>query len=86
MSRTTTQAATKRSATSHLFGPARGKTTSRITSDTIAEDIAAFKKNGGRIEVLGNTPPRPRVQGSAFRSKTTKRATRAPAAKKAAKS
>lgn len=30
-----------------------------LTSQRIASDLAAFKKSGGRIEVLGNTPLRP---------------------------
>jgi len=42
-----------------------------MTSNTIANDIAAFKKNGGRIEVLGNTPFRTHSPAATFRSKTT---------------
>ena len=38
-----------------------------ITSESIAADLAAFRKQGGRIEVLGNTPLR--VNVTAFRSK-----------------
>ena len=42
------------SSTSHLFGgrkPAdRG---SNVTSERIADDLEAFRKSGGRIEVLG---------------------------------
>lgn len=38
-----------------------------ITSESIAADLAAFRKQGGRIEVLGNTPLRANV--TAFRSK-----------------
>lgn len=30
-----------------------------LESEQIAADIAAFKKKGGKIEVLGNTPLRP---------------------------
>ena len=37
-----------------------------ITSESIAADLAAFRKQGGRIEVLGNTPLHANV--SAFRS------------------
>lgn len=40
-----------------------------ITSESIAADLAAFRKQGGRIEVLGNTPLRTNV--TAFRSKGT---------------
>ena len=38
-----------------------------ITSQSIASDLAAFRKQGGRIEVLGNTPLRANV--TAFSSK-----------------
>ena len=49
-----------------------------LTSQRIAADLAAFKKSGGRIEVLGNTPLRP------YTSRTTSRKTAAtPAAGKA---
>ena len=40
-----------------------------ITSESIAADLAAFRKQGGRVEVLGNTPIRPRVNATAFRSR-----------------
>ncbi|MGY1424490.1 hypothetical protein [Lysobacter sp. A289] len=53
---------------SHLFASSSGKNQNRsITSDHIADQLAAFKKRGGRIEVLGNTPLRANV--TAFRSK-----------------
>ena len=39
-----------------------------ITRESIAADLAAFRKQGGRIEVLGNTPLHANV--SAFRSKS----------------
>ena len=38
-----------------------------ITSQSIASDLVAFRKQGGRIEVLGNTPLRANV--TAFSSK-----------------
>lgn len=70
MSRKSTQAASKHSTTSRLFGSGKGKSLSRsMTSETIADDIAAFKKHGGRIEVLGNTPLHTRTQTTAPRSK-----------------
>ena len=70
MSRKSTQAASKRSTTARQFGPGQGKSLSRsMTSETIADDIAAFKKRGGRIEVLGNTPFHARTQATAFRSR-----------------
>ncbi len=33
-----------------------GKASSALTRERIAHDLAAFRKAGGRIEVLGNTP------------------------------
>lgn len=42
--------------TSHLFGPRKaGDRGAAVTSERIAEDLAAFQRKGGRIEVLGNT-------------------------------
>ena len=49
-----------------------------LTSQRIAADLATFKKSGGRIEVLGNTPLRP------YTSRTTSRKTAANAAPAAA--
>ena len=40
-----------------------------LSHQAIAEDIAAFRKRGGRIEVLGDTPLR-KVAPAAFRSST----------------
>lgn len=42
---------------------------SGLSSEAIAADIAAFRKDGGRIEVLGNTPFRSNV--TPFRSKSS---------------
>lgn len=58
-----------------------------ITSETIADDLAAFRKDGGRVEVLGNTPIRPRVNATAFRSRgnTKRKAATKPAASTAKK-
>ena len=39
-----------------------------LTSEGIAADVAAFKKHGGRIEVLGTTPLRSRGAPAAFSS------------------
>lgn len=42
--------------TSHLFAPRKpGDRGSSVTSERIAEDLATFRRSGGRIEVLGNT-------------------------------
>ena len=38
-----------------------------ITSQSIASDLVAFRKQGGRIELLGNTPLR--ANATAFSSK-----------------
>jgi hypothetical protein len=68
------QVATKRNNPSPLFGPNNSKRSGHgMTSDTIATDIAAFKKNGGRIEVLGNTPLRVHTPAVTSRAKTTTR-------------
>ncbi|MGY0556625.1 MULTISPECIES: hypothetical protein [unclassified Lysobacter] len=64
------QNAVKSNNPSHLFASNSSKNKNQnrsITSDHIADQLAAFKKSGGRIEVLGNTPLRANV--TAFRSK-----------------
>ena len=38
-----------------------GKSAGVITSERISQDLAAFRKAGGRIEVLGNTPVLTRI-------------------------
>lgn len=48
-----------------------GASTAHLTSQRIAADLVSFKKSGGRIEVLGNTPLRP------YTSRTTSRKTAA---------
>jgi len=63
--------------------PSKPVAANSMSHQSIAEDIAAFRKRGGRIEVIGNTPLRTRAP-TPFRSNTT--ATRkAPATKPAAK-
>lgn len=82
MSRSSTQkkatapaAATPRARTSPPLRRASGSSASssaaHLTSQRIAADLASFKKSGGRIEVLGNTPLRP------YASRTTSRKTAA---------
>lgn len=64
------QNAAKSNNPSHLFASNTSKNKNQnrsITSDHIADQLAAFKKRGGRIEVLGNTPLRANI--TAFRSK-----------------
>ena len=45
---------------------------SHLTHERIADDLKAFRKRGGRIEVLGNTPLRS-VASSPFRSQPEQR-------------
>lgn len=61
----------KSNSTSHLSArPSKGKDVGRnLTSEAIAADLTAFRKQGGRIEVLGNTPLSA-TNVTAFRSKT----------------
>ncbi|MGY0504515.1 hypothetical protein [Luteimonas sp. e5] len=67
---------------SPMITPRRGRTpAASLDSETIAADIAAFKKRGGRIDVLGNTPLRPNI--SPYRSRASE-ARAAAAAKKTA--
>ena len=50
-----------------------GKSSSlEITSQSIATDLAAFRKQGGRIEVLGNTPLRPSTTVSSSKGNTAR--------------
>lgn len=59
----------------HLFASGSSKNQSgSITSDHIAEQIAAFKKHGGRIEVLGNTPLRANVTAFSSKGNTQRKA------------
>lgn len=79
---TTTPAPTRARATAPLRRKSSGAaatSAAQLTSQRIASDLAAFKKAGGRIEVLGNTPLRP------YSSRTASRKTAATPAAKAAK-
>jgi hypothetical protein len=53
-----------------------------LTHQGITADIAEFRKRGGRIEVLGNTPLR--SVSSAFSSEASRRKPPSPAPKKTA--
>ncbi|KIQ97031.1 hypothetical protein [Lysobacter sp. A03] len=75
-SNSTKSATTTRTANRGASAPLRRRSTGSaknanngITSESIAADLAAFRKQGGRVEVLGNTPIRPRVNATAFRSR-----------------
>lgn len=43
------------SKTSHLFAGRKPKQAPSLSHDRIAADIAAFRKAGGKVEVLGTT-------------------------------
>ncbi len=43
------------SGTTHLFTQRERKRAPAMTSERIADDLAAFRSNGGKIEVLGTT-------------------------------
>lgn len=43
------------SKTTHLFAPRKAKERTDVTHESLSADIAAFRKAGGRIEVLGVT-------------------------------
>jgi hypothetical protein len=61
MPRTKT-AAIPPSKTSHLFATRKsGSQGAQTSSERIAADLAAFRKAGGRIEKLGNTPVLTRI-------------------------
>jgi len=63
----------------------RSSTHRTLTSENITADIAAFCKQGGRIEVLGNTPLR-RTAPSPFHSSAEQRKLPTPLPKKTASS
>ena len=52
--------------------PTKPVPSNSLSHESIADDIAAFRKRGGRIEILGNTPLRTTTP-TAFRSSTTER-------------
>ena len=54
-----------------------------LTHQSITADIAEFRKRGGRIEVLGNTPLRSKPP-TTFRSDASRRKAPSPVPKKAA--
>ena len=57
------------SATRAVFAPhkpgERGGRNAELTSERIAEDLATFRRAGGRIEVLGTTRTLTRIDGDA---------------------
>lgn len=68
-SKPTPAPATSKRSNPSVFSRRQTKTANQhLTSEVIAADIAAFKKRGGRIEVLGTTPYRPHLASTTFRS------------------
>ena len=55
-----------------------------ITSQSIASDLVAFRKQGGRIEVLGNTPLRANVTAFSSKANATHKTPPVPTGKSAA--
>ena len=62
--------ASRASAPLRRSGSSAATSAAHLTSQRIAADVAAFKKAGGRIEVLGNTPLRPYTARSTTRKAT----------------
>lgn len=57
---------------SRTFQRQKAKPGARVlTSEAILDDIAEFKKRGGRIDVLGNTAFRAKSTSTAFTSRST---------------
>lgn len=81
MSRNATQTAAQPKAHSRPAASGKGNH-ANLSHESIADHIAAFRKSGGRIEVLGNTPLRVSVP-PASRSKSAAKPAAAPAAAKA---
>ncbi len=60
------------SSASQTFSRQKAKPGDRVlTSEVILRDIAEFKKRGGRIDVLGNTPLRTKNTSTAFHSRSS---------------
>lgn len=56
-----------------------------ITSQSIASDLAAFRKQGGRIETLGTTPLRPNATAFSSKGNTQRKTPPTPVEKSAAR-
>ena len=67
------------SKTSHLFSARKAGDRAPLTHETIAEDIKAFRKAGGRIEVLGTTRALRRIGNDADAPVISEPATPTPA-------
>ena len=78
MSRTATQTAVQPKVQPRPSASAKGSH-ANLSREAIAEHMAAFRKRGGRIEILGVTPLRTSVP-PASRSKTSSQAKTAAAA------
>lgn len=78
MSRTATQTVVPPKATQTRTASGKGNH-ANLSREAIADHLAAFRKKGGRIEILGNTPLRVSVP-PASRSKSSAHAKTPPAA------
>lgn len=67
------------SKTSHLFSARKAGDRAPMTHETIAEDMKAFRKAGGRIEVLGTTRALRRIGNDADAPVMSEPATPTPA-------
>ena len=56
--------------TKHLFTRKQTSSTSQVTRERIAEDIDAFRKAGGKIEVLGVTHTLKKLDGAPTQANT----------------
>jgi len=56
--------------------PSKPVPSNSMSRESIAHDIAAFRKRGGRIEVIGTTPLRNRAP-TPFRSNTATKTSKA---------
>jgi hypothetical protein len=66
------RSAAQKVSSSKTFQRQKAKPGARVlTSDAILDDIAEFKKRGGRIDVLGNTAFRSSSTSTAFTSRRT---------------
>lgn len=83
MSRTATQTVVPPKAQPRPAASGKGNH-ANLSREAIADHIAAFRKRGGRIEVLGNTPLRVSVPAASRSKNTASAKTPAPATGKAA--
>lgn len=83
MSRTATQTVVQPKTQPRTAASGKGNH-ANLSREAIADHIAAFRKKGGRIEVLGNTPLRVSVPPASRSKSTAKTPAPAPATGKTA--